>query len=127
MKLLKPLSITVIAILINVLIFLLVPLLQVLFSDPPVKDRDKNKIEQELVIVVQKKIEETVKKEIKPIRTFSRKFKPSTSGHPHRCSHRHGKSFLGRNCHEGTKSVRDRETLQQTPDSRHRSRTFRRL
>jgi len=74
----KPLTIIALAVLINVLIFLLIPLLQVLLSDPPVKDKYKNKLETDLEVVLQKRTHEEVKKEIKPIRTFNRKFRPSS-------------------------------------------------
>ncbi len=77
MKWLKYVSIVSIAIVLNLAIFLLVPLLQVLFSHPDYSKAKKNNIEREMETVVQKQIEKIEKKEIKPIKSFTKKFTPS--------------------------------------------------
>jgi protein TonB len=80
MRLLEKPIILVFAIAVNSLLFLLIPIVQVMFGNPPMRVRKQEKRVAPLETIIKKQPQKQIKKEYKAIKSYSRRFKPSTPG-----------------------------------------------
>ncbi len=77
MKYLKKIPLFLLAVIINLCLFLLIPLLQVLLNKAPHREKERKAVER-VETVIQKKIQKIQKKELKTIRTLVRNYKPTS-------------------------------------------------
>ncbi len=78
MKLLKYPIIIILGLVANCLLFLAIPILQVLFGNPPPKRQEKDRIIAPIETVIEKPPQKTQKKQFKAIKSFVRRAKPTS-------------------------------------------------